>query len=202
MGCQTEIAQKIVDKGANYVLCLKGNQQTCHEEVKVFFKDALAPAPQDQKSPMQFTETNDKGHGRIETRRYWQSSDVKWLAKDWAGITTIGMVESVRIEKEKTSTECRYFLSSLPLDVQRFSQAVRGHWGIENGLHYCLDVSMNEDNSRIRKGHAAENFALLRKMALNMLKQEPSRKKRSIKGKQKAAGWDHDYLLTLLMTGF
>lgn len=198
MGCQTEIANKIVDKKADYLFCLKGNQSGCLKEVEEFFQDALAPSPLDQKSPMQFIETTDKAHGRIEVRRYWQSSAVLWMAGQWKGLQTIGMVESQRIIGETTSTERRYFLSSLPLDVKRFSAAVRGHWGIENSLHWCLDVSMNEDKSRIRKGHAPENFALLRKIALNLLKSEKTLKA-SLRAKRKAGGWDHDYLLKLLL---
>jgi predicted transposase YbfD/YdcC len=198
MGCQTQIASHIVDKKADYVFCLKGNQSGCLEEVKAFFQDALCSGPKDQKSPMHFIETNDKAHGRIETRRYWQSSDVLWLKEQWKGIQSIGMVEATRTLGEKTSTEKRYFLSSLPLDGQRFSRAVRGHWAIENSLHWCLDVTMNEDKSRIRKGHAAENFALLRKIALNMLKRETTLKA-SLRGKRKVAGWEPDYLLKLLL---
>jgi predicted transposase YbfD/YdcC len=199
IGCQTDIASHIVDKKADYVFSLKANQKGCFEEVKTFFQAEHSSGPKDQRSALQFIETNDKAHGRIETRRYCQSSDVLWLKKQWKGIQSIGMVEATRILGEKTSTERRYFLSSLPLDVARFSTAVRGHWGIENCLHWCLDVTMNEDKSRIRKGHAAENFALLRKIALNMLKRETTLKA-SLKGKRKAAGWEPDYLLKLLLT--
>ncbi len=148
---------------------------------------------------MQQVQTVDGDHGRIETRRYYQSEDLKWFAdRDlWEGLNSVGVVESTRELDGEISTERRYYLSSLPLNVEQFARAVRSHWGIENKLHWVLDVSLGEDRSRARAGHAAENLATLRRLALNMLKKDKS-KKRGIKGKQLSAGWDHAYLLRLL----
>jgi len=141
-----------------------------------------------------------QGHGRIETRRYWQSTDIGWFAdhEKWEGLRSVGVVESVRDIGGQTSTERRYYLSSLALDVKKFAQAVRSHWGVENQLHWVLDVVFGEDQSRARTGHAAENLATLRRWALNLLKADTRKAKRSIKGRIKAAGWDHNYLLHLL----
>ena len=144
-------------------------------------------------------ETVEKDHGRLEIRRYYQSDELDWFAdKDkWEGLKSVGMVESVRELKGKTTIERRYFLSSLPLGVETFARAVRGHWGVENKLHWVLDVCFREDQSRARTGYAAENLATLRRLALNMLKREKT-KKRGIRGKQLNASWDHPYLLRLL----
>jgi predicted transposase YbfD/YdcC len=195
MGCQKRIAREIIEADANYVLALKGNQETVHDEVRSYLDDAMIHAP----GELAYTQTIEKDHGRIETRRYWQSERLDWFAdrKDWEGLHSIGVVESIRQTDEKIQTERRYFLSSLPLDVLRFSHAVRSHWGIENQLHWILDVQFNEDQSRARTGHAAENLATLRRLALNLLKRDTT-KKRGIKGKQKNAGWSHPYLLHLL----
>ena len=211
MGCQKKIAKEIIESDADYVLALKGNQETVHEEVKSFLDAAIKGFENGLKSgmtkpelialkqTMQQTETVDGDHGRIETRRYYQSQDLKWFADraQWEGLSSVGVVESTReIDGEKT-TERRYYLSSLPLDVKEFGRAVRSHWGIENKLHWVLDVSCGEDRSRARAGYGAENLATLRRLALNMLKKEKT-KKRGIKGKQLNAGWDHAYLLRLL----
>ena len=211
MGCQKKIAKEIIESDADYVLALKGNQETVHEEVKSFLDAAIKGFENGLKSgmtkpelialkqTMQQTETVDGDHGRIETRRYYQSQDLKWFADraQWEGLSSVGVVESTReIDGEKT-TERRYYLSSLPLDVKEFGRAVRSHWGIENKLHWVLDVSCGEDRSRARAGYGAENLATLRRLALNMLKKERT-KKRGIKGKQLNAGWDHAYLLRLL----
>jgi len=141
----------------------------------------------------------EKDHGRIETRRYYQSAELDWFADraKWEGLRSVGMVEATREVGGKTTVERRYYLSSLPLGVETFARAVRGHWGVENKLHWVLDVQMREDQSRARAGHAAENLATLRRLALNLLKREQT-KKRGVKGKQLNAGWDHAYLLRLL----
>lgn len=141
----------------------------------------------------------EKDHGRFETRRYYQSAELGWFA-DLAKCekpTSVGMVESIRQQNGKETIERRYFLSSLPLGVETFAKAVRGHWGVENKLHWVLDVQSREDQSRARAGYAAENMATLRRLALNLLKKETT-KKRRISGKQLNAGWDHSYLLRLL----
>ena len=141
----------------------------------------------------------DKEHGRLETRRYYQSAEMNWFADraQWEGLRSVGMVEATREAGGKTTVERRYYLSSLPLGVETFARAVRGHWGVENKLPWVLDVWFREDQSRARTGHAAENLATLRRLALNLLKREKT-KKRGIKGKQLNAGWDHAYLLRLL----
>jgi predicted transposase YbfD/YdcC len=208
MGCQKKIAKEIIESDADFVLALKGNQEKVHEEVRTFLDAAVAEKkgghlPKAKLSRAAATlacfESVEKDHGRLETRRYYQSTELDWFAdlKKWEGLKSVGLVESIRAVDGKTTTERRYFLSSLPLDVPVFARAVRGHWGIENKLHWALDVSFGEDRSRARTGYAAENLATLRRLALNMLKREKT-KKRGIKGKQLNAGWDHAYLLRLL----
>jgi predicted transposase YbfD/YdcC len=142
MGCQKEIAALIADKKADYVLALKGNHATVHEEVEEFFTDAVLPCatrPADTVTPdtMCFFQTMEKDHGRIETRRYWQSNDTGWMEDKplWKGLRSIGMVESIRCVKRKSTIERRYYLSSLPQDAKIFANAVRKHWGVENPLH-------------------------------------------------------------------
>ena len=208
MGCQKKIAREIHEADADYVLALKGNQERVHEEVKTYLDAALlertTPRPAGAKlSPGAATlavlETVEKDHGRIETRRYYQSAELNWFADraKWAGLRSVGLVEAIREAGGQRSVERRYYLSSLPLGVETFARAVRGHWGVENKLHWVLDVWFREDQSRARAGHAAENLATLRRLALNLLKRERT-KKRGIKGKQLNAGWDHAYLLRLL----
>jgi len=208
MGCQKKIAREIIEADADYVLALKGNQETVHAEVKSFLEATLdekkAPRPQGASvrkavATLQEMETVEKDHGRIETRRYYQSDELDWFADrlKWEGLRTVGMVESIREVGDKTTVERRYFLSSLKLDVETFARAVRGHWGVENQLHWVMDVCFREDQSRARTGYAAENLATLRRLALNLLKREKTRK-RGIRGKQLNASWNHAYLLKLL----
>jgi predicted transposase YbfD/YdcC len=208
MGCQKKIAREIIESDADYVLALKGNQETVHEEVKTFLDDALAQRTAQRPKGAKLSlaaarlavhETVEKDHGRIETRRYYQSAELDWFADraDWEGLNSVGMVESIREIGDQQTVERRYYLSSLPLDGETFARAVRGHWGVENKLHWVLDVQMGEDQSRARTGYAAENLATLRRLALNLLKRDKT-KRRGIKGKQLNAGWDHAYLLRLL----
>jgi predicted transposase YbfD/YdcC len=144
-------------------------------------------------------ETVDNDHCRLETRRYYQSDHLEWFADrdKWEGLQSVGVVESIVEVDGKTSVERRYYLSSLPIDIELFARAVRGHWGVENKLHWVVDVVFGEDRSRARAGYAAENLATLRRIDLNMLRSEKT-KKRGIKGKQLNASWDHSYLLKLL----
>jgi predicted transposase YbfD/YdcC len=208
MGCQKKIAREIVEGDADYVLALKGNQEKVHEEVKSFLDSSLEehnkPRPPGvvlpkEVSALQSFQTVEKDHGRIETRRYYQSDYLDWFADlgQWEGLRSVGMVQATRQVGTTTTVERRYFLSSLPMDVKTFARAVRGHWGVENKLHWVMDVCFREDQSRARQGNAAENLATLRRLALNLLKREKT-KKRGIKGKQLNASWDHPYLLRLL----
>jgi predicted transposase YbfD/YdcC len=208
MGCQKKIAKEIVEADADYVLALKGNQETVHEEVKSFLDATLleqqSPRLQGAKlskaaATLASLETVEKDHGRLEIRRYYQSDHLDWFADrlKWEGLKSVGMVESVRAVDGKTTVERRYYVASLPLGIETLARAVRGHWGVENKVHWIMDVCFREDQSRARTGYAAENLATLRRLALNLLKQEKT-KKRGIRGKQLNASWDHAYLLRLL----
>jgi predicted transposase YbfD/YdcC len=208
LNCQKQIAKEILEADADYVLALKGNHETAHEEIKTFLDatlaETLAPRPVGAKlSPaaaaLAGCETVEKEHGRLETRRYYQSAELAWFADRaaWEGLRTVGMVEAVRETGGKRTVERRYYLSSLPLGVENFARAVREHWGVENQVHWVLDVQMNEDQSRARAGHAAENLGLLRRWVLNLLRCD-SRCHTGIKGKQLNAAWDHAYLQSLL----
>jgi predicted transposase YbfD/YdcC len=197
MGCQKEIAKTITEQGAEYVLALKDNHPTLHSEVQLFFDDVKADRL-DHITSERHT-TIDADHGRLETRHSWITSDIECLGVkgSWANIASVGLVESHREMGGEVSSEQRFFLTSLPCDVVRFAQAVREHWGVENGLHWVLDVSFREDDCRIRQGHGAQNMAVLRHMALNLLRRE-SGHKRGIKARRKRAGWDRDYLFQVL----
>lgn len=193
MSCQREIAKKITDGKGDYVLSLKENQPTLHEYAETYFKDAVEH-PQ-WYPEMTSCKTVDKGHGRIEERTYYLSPDLSGLenVKEWSGLDGIGMVCSHIKTGEVETTEIRYAITSLK-DVNTFANAMRRHWGIENGLHYCLDVSFNEDRSRIRKDHAPDNLAVVRHFALSALKQLPEPKRASIKRKRKICAYNLDLL--------
>lgn len=197
MGCQKEIAKVITEQGADYVLALKKNHSHLYEDVTLFLDDARASDFAEIEHA--YHETVDGDHGRIETRKYWITSDIDWLGAkaSWANLQSLGLVESRREIGEKVEIERRYYLVSLPADGVRFSDAVRQHWGVENGLHWVLDVSFHEDACRIRKDRGAQTFSVLRHIALNLLKRE-SQHKRGIKARRKRAGWDRDYLLQVL----
>lgn len=204
MGCQKEIAANIIEKRADYVLALKGNHATVHEEVRDFFADAVRPCATEcedsaDTNKIDFHQTIDKGHGRIETRRYWQSTDMDWFEDKarWKELKSFGMVESIRTVKGKSTIERRYYLSSLALDAKRFGHAVRAHWGIENSLHWSLDVTFHEDNSRARTRNAAQNLATLRRIALNLIKKDRS-KNCSLRSKRYIASIDPEFLMHLI----
>ena len=196
MGCQRRIAREITEADADYVLALKGNQGTAHTQIQSYLDAAIAAGD----PALVHCQEVEKGHGRLETRRCWQSADLGWFADrgKWEGLQSVGCIEAVREIHGRASLERRSYLSSLRLDAVRFARAVRSHWGVENQLHWVLDVVFGEDQSRARTGHAAENLATLRRWALNLLKTDTHKAKRSIKAKIKAAGWDHHYLLHLL----
>jgi predicted transposase YbfD/YdcC len=208
MGCQKKIAKEIMEADADYVLALKGNQETVHEEVKSFLDATIAevqapraPGAQLSKAATKLAhvQTVEKDHGRIEIRDYYQSDQLDWFADlgKWEGLQSVGVVQSSREVDGVKTVERRYYLNSLPLNGELFARAVRSHWGVENKVHWVMDVCFREDQSRARTGYAAENLATLRRLALNMLRREKS-KKRGIKGKQLNASWDHAYLLRLL----
>lgn len=197
MGCQKDIARKIIDKKADYVLALKGNQRQLHEDVELFFEGQKTCKVNE--TQLEYCETTDGDHGRIEIRKYGITSDIGWLKErhDWVGLKSIGFVESKREADNKISIETRYYITSLKADVKQFAEAVRGHWGIENCLHWVLDVNFKDDNSRIRKENAPQNFAIIKHAAYNLIQKEKSTKK-SMNIKRRLAGWNEQYLLKVL----
>jgi len=197
MGIQKEMAQTVIEQEADYVLALKGNQGTLHEDVALLFE--WADAQRYRGIEHQTYETHNIGHGREERRRTTVTTDLSGLRgyEDWAGLQTVAMVEAWRTQRGAVSYERRYYLSSLGLDAKRVAESVRGHWAIENALHWVLDIAFREDDSRSRKGYAPENFSMLRHIALNLLKQERT-SRHGVKVKRNRAGWDNDDLLTVL----
>jgi predicted transposase YbfD/YdcC len=197
MGCQTEIAAQIVAQQGDYVLALKGNQGNLHQDVRQLFDHAHTQNFRDIEHD--FYETEEKGHGRQENRRYWVMGQTEFLvgAENWEKLTTLGCVESQRQIGDKISSEMRYYLLSLPLDAKRFAEAVRGHWGIENQLHWILDVGFREDDSSATQGYSAENLAVIRHLAVNLLTQEKTAKG-GTHAKRLKAGWNDHYLTKVL----
>ena len=197
MGCQKEVARTIRGREADYLLALKANHGRLFEQVVGFWDRAGARR---MKGPdIGYHREWSEGHGRDEFRRCWATSDPSWLEGrgEWEGLRSVAMVEAGRFIGDKLSVETRYYISSLPSDAKLLNEAVRSHWGVENSLHWALDVTFQEDRSRIRKGDAPENFGLLRRLALCLLKKECSTK-RSIKGKRLRASWDEGYLQRVL----
>jgi len=202
MGCQREIAEQIVEQGADYVLSLKGNQGQLHEDVTQMFayfdKIDFADIEHD------YDKSVNSGHGRIEIRECWTFNPHEWpdyfrTLQKWSKLQTVAMVTAERRIGEQVTQETRFYISSLGSDAKLVLRAIRGHWGIENGLHWVLDIAFREDESRIRTGNAPENMAVLRHIALNLLKQEKSAKC-GIHAKRLKCGWDEDYLLKVLQT--
>jgi predicted transposase YbfD/YdcC len=200
IGCQKDLAKQIVDGGGDYVLAVKDNQKTLHRKVRIELDDMIRNRFKGVWHDRH--EQTDAGHGRIETRRVWVTDELGWLkqAGDWTGLRSVVVVECDReVIGHGRSTERRYYITSLTPDAEQLAAAIRGHWGIENSLHHVLDVSFREDDSRIRRRHGPENVSRLRRIALNLLKgADRYTKRKSIKGRRKIAGWDHQFLLNLI----
>jgi predicted transposase YbfD/YdcC len=201
MGTQTEIARQIKRQDGNYLLALKGNQLKLYKQVEAWFEEASTKSWEG--IDYSYHQTVEAGHHRVETRQVWVVS-VKQLPRlhrqsQWEGLTTVVMVRRQRQLWNKTTTEIQFYLSSLEADAERHSWVIRSHWSIENSLHWVLDVTFNEDASRIRQGNAAQNLGLLRHLSISLLKQEPS--KLSLKMKRYTAGMDNNFLLQILSAG-
>jgi predicted transposase YbfD/YdcC len=193
-GCQKAIASQIVDQGGDYVLALKANQAGLHAETVTLFDQCL----RDDCHGIDYTTaaTTNGGHGRIEQRRIWATSEIAWFSEraKWKGLRSLIRVENTRRVGQETSKELRYYISSLPADnPEKLLGYIRGHWSVENHLHWCLDISFADDDRRIRKGHGAENFARLNRIALNLLKAQ-TKHKVGIKTKRLCCGWSNEYL--------
>ena len=199
IGTQKEIAEAIVEKEANYVLAVKANRPTLHEELQWFFDDIDLEADLEAKL-VDYDRDVEKDHGRIEIRECVCSKEIDWLKpylEGWLGVKSIAMVKATRIIGEQESQESRYYLSSLEPHATLLSKAVRAHWGVENSVHWVLDAVFREDESRMRTGNSPENYAILRRMALNLVRRDVS-SKRSLKGRRKICGWNNEYLENLL----
>lgn len=200
MGCQTAIAAQIIDAGGDYVLAVKDNQEHLALALRDFF--GMLNTPGYPTRDVSVHETLDKGHGRMETRRCTAVDDLDWLDTmglkgRWKKLTSVACIKSTRVIGDKTETDQRYVISSLPANSQRILHAVRMHWGIENGLHWCLDVTFGEDACPIRLRNAALNFAFLRRVALNLFRADKTRSA-SLPKKRKAAAWNPAYLADIL----
>jgi predicted transposase YbfD/YdcC len=196
LSCQPDVAEAIVAQKADYVMAVKENQPTLWHDVQAAFEPTTG-----QYQPL-FAQQVNKDHGRLEIRRCWANGDPAVVAfidayKHWPGLQTVVKIQSERRLPSKTEQQSRYFITSLPPDAKRILAAVRAHWQIENGLHWVLDIAFREDDSRVRKDHGPRNFAVLRQIALNLLKQERSLKV-GVKAKRHRAGWDQPYLLKVL----
>lgn len=200
MGCQKNIARQIVDGGSDYLLAVKSNQKELYENIK----DVFECAGREGFGGLGYSchEQVSKGHGRLERRRCWVITDPEELAYvdpggQWAGLGSVVKVSYQRKLHYGAPDGTRYYICSYPAPASRLLQAVRSHWGIENGLHWTLDVAFDEDRSRVRTGHADQNLAVTRHLALSLIKQESS-VKIGVKAKRKKAGWDYDYLLKII----
>ena len=198
MGCQREIVKQIIEGGGDYVITLKKNQGGLYERVEALFKEALTKRYQG--FIFSSTRVSEQGHGREETRYCMMLSDIKNQIDPegkWQALVSIGRQDAMRVVKGKPTIETRYFISSLPNNAEVLANSIRQHWGVENSLHWILDVAFREDDSRIRKDNAPQNFAVLRHIAGNLLQQDKS-VKTGIKNKRLRAGWDNKYLEKLL----
>lgn len=193
MGCQKKIAAQIIDQGGDYILAVKENQSELLEEIKGLMKTLPADSHDVQRST---------GHGRVETRKCRVIHRVDMLDEDnqWRGLRSIIEIEATRELKKTTSTETRYYIASLKAGANTFNHAIKMHWGVESSLHWVLDMAFREDDCRKRSGNSAQNFALIRKFALNLLKRDPN-KRMGIKNKRLKAGWNQEFLLNIIMNG-
>jgi predicted transposase YbfD/YdcC len=198
MGCQREIARKILDKKADYILALKGNQGSLKADVELFVAEQRANGFKD--TEISRHETVDADHGRIETRTVTVIRDAGWLnhRHDWPGLKAVTIVESVRETGGKTETETRFYITSLTAPAARVGAAIRDHWSIENSLHWVMDMTFRDDECRVRTDHAPANLAVIRHMAQNLIRRVPG--KESLRLRRKAAAWDDDYLARLVVT--
>jgi len=198
MGTQPGIAQAIRKQGADYVLAVKGNQPRLLESIKDFFETFRQHAP--ERTPHGFCETLEKGHGRLEIRRCYVFDELACLAhpERWPDLGCFAVIESERHLQGKVSHERRYYISSLVPDAERLASAIRQHWGIENRVHWCLDVVFADDLMRARTAHAAHNLATLKRLALNLLRLDPSQRKGSLKTRRLIANTSDDYRAELL----
>ena len=196
-GCQTEIAGRIREKKADYVLAVKGNQGSLLEDLQFAFEEVQQEDLDD--GWIDYARNVDKGHGRIEIREYFHTDEIAWSEriKDFPGARSFGMVKSTRIIGEKRTSETRYYISSLAMNAGQFGHAVRTHWSVENNLHWTLDMTFREDDSRMRTGYSGQNFAMMRRIALSLVKRD-THSKRSLKRRRKICGYDDSYLERLL----
>ena len=194
MGCQKTIAKKIIDKQAHYIFGLKGNQGNLLENVETYFEDT--------KNTYDYFEEADKGHGRIEIRKCWVTSDIDWLEgkKEWCNLHSIVKMENTRIIRDKETKEIHYYITDLEANAKKLLLAIRSHWAIENSLHWTLDMTFREDESRIRKMNAPENMSIIRHIVLNLLRKADE--KISIRRRKKKAGWSDEYLENVLKNKF
>lgn len=204
MGTQKKIAGQIIDQNADYILQVKGNQGTLEEEIAEYFeKEMFTKKKKELEDGGMYFKDICNDHGRLETREYYIEKDIGWMAdalKEWKGLSGIGACRSTTEAEGSVASTVSYAIFSSPeMTAKKYGKYKRGHWGIENSLHWCLDIAFNEDQSRMRKGYAAENMNILRHMCLNMLKQEKTCRM-GIKGKRKKCGWDHKYLIKVLET--
>ena len=201
MGCQKSITKNIIDGGGNYAIAVKGNQKKLHAQIARHFNHFF---DMQYNKHVDFSMREELNRGRLETRKCLATSDIDWLEgkEGWVGLKSIVAIESKRTVKEVTSIETRYYISSLEPDSQEISRIIRSHWGVENALHWVLDVVFREDDSRIRSGHAAENMARIKHVALNLLQtaKPKFRKDMSIKRLRKKAGWDNETLDKIITT--
>jgi len=203
MGCQRKIAEQILEQGGDYLLALKENQPELYQNARTLFAPALLTGELSH-TQYEYTATVEKGHGRLEKRRCWVIPASAWrfyldIQEKWPGLQSVIMVLGERTLEGTTTVQPRYYISSLPADAERLLDAVRSHWGVENGLHWMLDIAFREDDSRVRKGHGQHNLTILRRLALNLLRKADS-VPGGLKARRLRAGWDRAYLLRVLQS--